>query len=86
MHPKDLSIADYWYDLPAEKIALHPLAERDASKLLVCRKGQISETIYRNIAAEIPSGALLVFNNTRVLNARILFYQTKRRGHRDLYP
>jgi S-adenosylmethionine:tRNA ribosyltransferase-isomerase len=54
MHPKDLSIAGFSYELPPERIALHPLSERDASRLLVSRNGQITETIYRDIAREIP--------------------------------
>jgi S-adenosylmethionine:tRNA ribosyltransferase-isomerase len=73
MHPKDISIADYTYELPASFIADYPLTERDASRLLVYRDGVIGETVYRNIAAELPDGALLVFNNTRVVEARILF-------------
>ena len=73
MHPKKISIHDYTYELPAEAIADYPLAERDASRLLVCRDGVISETVYRDIAGQLPEGALLVFNNTRVVEARILF-------------
>jgi len=73
MHPKDISIADYTYEQPASFIADHPLAERDASRLLVYRGGVISETVYRNIAGQLPDGALMVFNNTRVVEARILF-------------
>ena len=73
MHPKYLSIKDYTYHLPEDKIALHPLAERDSSKLLVYQNGNISTSIYRNIAAFIPENSLLVFNNTRVVEARLLF-------------
>ena len=73
MHPKDISIADYTYELPAAAIAHYPLAERDASKLLVYRDGVISETVYRDIAGQLPEETLLVFNNTRVVEARILF-------------
>ncbi len=73
MHPKDISIADYTYELPASFIADYPLAERDASRLLVYRDGVTGETVYRNIAAELPAGALLVFNNTLVVEARVLF-------------
>ena len=73
MHPKKISIRDYTYDLPAEAIAHYPLAERDASRLLVYRDGIIGETVYRDIAGQLPEGALLVFNNTRVVEARILF-------------
>src|SRR5882757_1500446 len=73
MDPKNISIAGYNYGLPAERIAHYPLSERDASKLLIYRKGNITEDIYRNIVEYIPPGSLLVFNNTRVVEARILF-------------
>ena len=73
MHVKNIRIADYSYDLPAGAIAYHPLAERDASRLLVYRAGELHEDIYRNIARYLPEGALLVFNNTRVVEARIVF-------------
>ncbi|HWK02851.1 MAG TPA: S-adenosylmethionine:tRNA ribosyltransferase-isomerase [Puia sp.] len=73
MHPKKISIADYSYHLPEEFIAHYPLAERDASKLLVYREGGISEDLYRHIADHLPANSLLVFNNTKVVEARILF-------------
>ena len=73
MHPKKISIRDYTYELPAEAIADYPLTERDASRLLVYRDGVMRETVYRDIAGQLPEGALLVFNNTRVVEARILF-------------
>ncbi len=73
MHPKNLSIADFTYHLPEERIAKYPLAERDASKLLVYKEGKITEDIYRNIASYIPANSLLVFNNTKVVEARLLF-------------
>jgi S-adenosylmethionine:tRNA ribosyltransferase-isomerase len=73
MHPKDISILDFTYHLPDEKIAAFPLSERDASKLLVYRDGKILQDIYRNIATHIPANSLLVFNNTKVIQARILF-------------
>jgi S-adenosylmethionine:tRNA ribosyltransferase-isomerase len=73
MHPRNISIADYTYDLPETSIAYYPLAERDASRLLVYRAGGIGETIYRNIAGELPAGAMLIFNNTRVVEARLVF-------------
>ncbi len=73
MDAKNISIADYSYDLPAGAIAYYPLAERDASRLLVYRAGELHEDIYRNIALHLPEGALLVFNNTRVVEARIVF-------------
>ncbi len=73
MHPADISILDYSYHLPDEKIALHPLEQRDASKLLVYKEGQITESRFSEIAAFIPANSLLVFNNTKVINARMLF-------------
>jgi S-adenosylmethionine:tRNA ribosyltransferase-isomerase len=73
MHPKDISITDFTYDLPDERIARYPLAERDASKLLLYRKGQISESRFRQLADFVPGGSLLVFNNSKVVEARLLF-------------
>lgn len=73
MHPKDLSISEYSYDLPEEKIAKYPLKERDASRLLIYKNGKISEDIYSNLDEHLPQGSLLVFNDTRVIEARLLF-------------
>src|SRR5688572_2918122 len=73
MHPRHLSINDFTYHLPTDKIALHPLEERDRSKLLICENGNIKEDIYRNIAQHLPENSLLIFNNTKVIPARILF-------------
>ncbi|MGH2645035.1 MAG: S-adenosylmethionine:tRNA ribosyltransferase-isomerase, partial [Chitinophagaceae bacterium] len=73
MHPKDLAIEDFSYDLPPEKIALYPANPRDSSKLLIFNKGSISEDIYRNIDNYLPSDSTLVFNDTRVIKARVLF-------------
>ena len=73
MNPKNLSITDFTYDLPEERIAKYPLPERDASKLLIYRNGKISEDIYKNLDHHLPSDALLVFNDTKVIEARLLF-------------
>lgn len=73
MHPKDLSINDFNYKLPEEKIAIFPLEKRDQSKLLIYKNEKISEDIYRNIAGHLPEGSFLVFNDTKVIKARILF-------------
>lgn len=73
MHPKDLKIEDYTYVLPDERIAKYPLDERDASNLLIWNKGQLHEDVYRNIAEHIPDGTLMVFNRTKVVQARLLF-------------
>lgn len=76
MHPKHLRIADYTYDLPEERIAQHPLPERDASRLLIYESGNVGEDIYRNIADHLSAGSLLVFNRTRVVQVRLLFYKS----------
>lgn len=73
MHPKNISIYDYSYLLPEKRIAKYPLAERDASKLVVYKEGKIEEAVYKNIAEHIPENSLLVFNNTKVVEARLLF-------------
>ncbi len=69
----NINIEDYDYELPEERIAQYPLINRDDSKLLVYKDLSVSEDRFRNIADYLPPGALLVFNNTRVINARILF-------------
>lgn len=76
MHPKNLRIQDYTYSLPDERIAKYPLKERDASKLLVYKNGAITEDTYRHIATHIPEGALMVFNQAKVVHARLLFKKT----------
>jgi S-adenosylmethionine:tRNA ribosyltransferase-isomerase len=73
MNPRNISISDYTYTLPEEKIARYPLPLRDMSKLLLYRGGQITEDIYQNIDQYLPARSLLVFNNTRVIEARLLF-------------
>lgn len=71
--PRTLSIKDFTYLLPEERIAKYPLAERDASKLLIYKEEKIEEDTYRNISDHIPSNSLLVFNDTKVVEARLLF-------------
>src|SRR4029077_16261000 len=73
MHPKHLSINDFTYHLPADKIAPQPLQQRDQSRLLIYKQGQIKEDIYKNIAEHLPENSFLIFNNTMVIHARILF-------------
>ena len=73
MHPKNLSISDYTYHLPLERIAHHPLAQRDLSKLLIYKNGQINVDSYRNIPEYLPEDSMVVFNNTKVVEARLLF-------------
>ncbi len=71
--PRNIQIKDFTYHLPEEKIALHPLQERDASKLLIYKDHVITEDTYSNIAEHIPTGSMLVFNNSKVINARLRF-------------
>jgi S-adenosylmethionine:tRNA ribosyltransferase-isomerase len=68
-----INIEDYNYNLPEERIAQYPVKERDSSKLLVYRGGKISKDKFRNIHRYLPEDTLLVFNNTRVIRARLLF-------------
>lgn len=73
MDVRKLKIEDFTYQLPEDRIAWRPLEKRDASKLLVYREGKISEDSYGNISAYLPENSLLVFNNTKVVEARIIF-------------
>ena len=73
MDTKNIHISDFDYNLPDERIAKFPLKERDHSKLLIYNHGQVSEDIFYNITKHLPKGALMVFNNTRVIQARIHF-------------
>ena len=70
---KYIDIKDYDYDLPAERIAQYPVSERDGSQLLVYRDEKIIKDNFSNIDEYLPPDSLLVFNNTRVIRARILF-------------
>lgn len=70
---QQIRIEDYNYSLPDERIAKFPLQKRDESKLLLYRNGEIGESIFRNIADFLPKGSLMVFNNTKVIQARLLF-------------
>ena len=70
---RNLRIEEYSYPLPEERIALYPLAERDASKLLVYRNGKPEVSVFRQIGKFLPPSALLVFNDTRVVHARLIF-------------
>ncbi len=73
MHPRDLKIENFTYQLPDDRIARYPLAERDTSRLLVYKDGNISETVYRQLAGQLPEGSMLVFNQTKVVMARLQF-------------
>ncbi len=71
--PRLIAITELDYALPGERIAQHPLVDRDASKLLVFHDGAIHDTSFKDLAEELPENALLVLNDTRVVHARITF-------------
>lgn len=73
MDTKHIRIKDFNYDLPESRIAKFPVAQRDHSKLLIYNKGKVSEDIFYNITDYLPKGSLMIFNNTRVIKARIHF-------------
>ena len=71
--PRHIRISDYNYPLPDERIAKFPIAQRDHSKLLVYRQGEVEEDMFYNLPNYLPKGALMVFNNTKVIQARMHF-------------
>ena len=73
METKEIEISQYDYSLPDERIAKFPLAERDQSKLLIYKKGEVGEDVFRHLPEHLPTGALMVMNNTRVIQARMHF-------------
>ena len=72
---RQIDINDFDYPLPDERIAKFPLAERTSSKLLIYHNGTIRQSLFRNIAEELPKGTMLVFNNTRVVRARMVMHK-----------
>jgi S-adenosylmethionine:tRNA ribosyltransferase-isomerase len=72
-HPGNIRIDEYRYDLPEERIAKYPLPERDTSRLLVWDGKRISDRAFKELPALLDPETLLVFNNTRVIRARLLF-------------
>ena len=70
-----LSISDYNYPLPEERIAKYPLPERDHSKLLIYKDGEVREDHFFRVGDYIPAHSLLVYNNTRVIQARLVFHK-----------
>lgn len=75
MNPRDIRISDYTYSLPEERIAQHPLADRDTSKLLLYKNGSIADHTFREIPQLLPEESLIVFNTTRVVRARIIMHR-----------
>ena len=75
-----IRISDYNYPLPDERIAKFPLAKRDESKLLLYEQGRVGEDVFKNLPSHLPSGALMVFNNTKVIQARLHFRKANANG------
>lgn len=73
METKHIHISDYNYDLPDSRIAKFPVSPRDTSKLLIYRHGEISDDIFYNLPKYLPQKSLMVFNNTKVIQARMHF-------------
>ena len=73
MNTKEIQIQEYNYELPDERIAKFPIAERDHSKLLIYNKGVVGEDVFYHLPEHLPQGALMVFNNTKVIQARLHF-------------
>ena len=80
MNTKEIQIKDYNYPLPDERIAKFPLAERDSSKLLVYKSGEVTDDVFRSLPNYLPKGALMVFNNTKVIRARLHFRKKTHSG------
>ena len=73
---EEILIEEYNYPLPDERIAKYPLTERDQSKLLVYRDGKVSEDCFCHVGEYLPANSLLIYNNTRVIQARLVFHKT----------
>jgi len=75
MNIPPIDIKSYKYPLPDDRIARFPLADRDASRLLICRGNSIEPGYFKSLASHVPAGSMLVFNNTRVIRARLIFHK-----------
>lgn len=75
INPRDIEIRNYDYPLPDERIAKYPLSQRDQSKLLIWRNGEIEERHFCDLPSQIPAGSMIVFNNTKVIQARLHFHK-----------
>ena len=80
MNTQEIQISDYNYELPDERIAKFPKQQRDHSKLLLYRHGEVGEDVFYNLPEYLPKGALMVMNNTRVIQARLHFRKTNEKG------
>lgn len=72
---KNINIEDFDYNLDSEKIAYYPVNKRDESKLLIYENGNITDSVFKNIKNFLPKGSLLVFNDSKVVNARLKFFK-----------
>lgn len=77
--PRHIRISEFNYPLPDERIAKFPLSVRDQSKLLLYRHGEVSEDRFTSLPEYLPSGSLMIFNNTKVIQARL--HSGKKREH-----
>ena len=73
--PRKISIEDYSYTLPEVRIANYPNPDRDASKLLIYQNGRITQDTFNHLTTHLPSHSFMVLNNTRVVEARIIFHK-----------
>ena len=80
MNTQEIQISDYNYELPDERIAKFPKEQRDHSKLLLYQQGEVGEDMFYNLPKYLPKGALMVMNNTRVIQARLHFRKTNEKG------
>lgn len=80
----DINIKDYTYDLPDSRIAKYPLPQRDSSKLLIYRSGKVTHTIFTDLPSLIEDNSIIVFNNTKVVPAR-LFFQRESGAHIEVF-
>lgn len=80
MYTKEIHISDYNYPLPDERIAKFPKEERDTSKLLLYEHGEVGEDVFYNLPSHLPEGALMVMNNTKVIQARLHFRKNDAQG------
>lgn len=76
MDTKHIHISDYQYDLPDDRIAKFPIAQRDHSKLLLYNQGKVGEDVFYHLKDHLPQGALMIFNNTKVIQARMYFMKS----------
>ena len=77
---EEILIEEYNYPLPDKRIAKYPLAQRDQSKLLIYRNGQVSEDRFYRVGEYLPADSLLIYNNTRVIQARLEFHKQSEDG------